>query len=79
VTALQGPVSDLERIIEDAQRRRVEAAVMPLTTVCAWCTPRAELEAMNRQFPSQVSHGCCKPCQQRVLAEAQRARAERTS
>jgi len=36
-----------------------------LATVCAWCTPRAELEAMG----PGISHGMCPACVERFEAD----------
>jgi len=35
--------------------------------VCAWCTPRAELDRLNAKFPS-LSHGICPSCEVLFLA-----------
>lgn len=33
-----------------------------LFTVCAWHTPKAELDALSKQYPGQISHGLCPAC-----------------
>lgn len=40
-----------------------------LLVICAWCTPAAELERLNRQHAGQVSHGLCPPCAERLQHE----------
>jgi len=58
-----------------------------LLVVCAWCTPRPHLEALNLAHPGQVSHTMCPACTarfeasftqvpagERIIEEAQRAR-----
>jgi hypothetical protein len=29
--------------------------------ICAWCTPRAELDRLNARYPA-LSHGMCDAC-----------------
>ena len=58
-----------------------------LIVVCAWCTPRPELDALNLAHPGQISHTMCPPCTakfeasfvpvlqvERVIEDAQRGR-----
>jgi hypothetical protein len=33
-----------------------------IIVVCAYCVPRPRLEAINREYPGQVSHGMCPKC-----------------
>jgi hypothetical protein len=41
----------------------VEIIPVPtLHTACAWHTPLAELIALSRQYPGQVSHIICPEC-----------------
>jgi hypothetical protein len=54
----------------DALIARTTDAQPILFHVCAWHVPPAELDAMNRQYPGQVSHGLCPVCAARLLQEA---------
>ena len=36
---------------------------------CSWHTPQAELDALNRQYPGQVSHTMCDACSLRMMQE----------
>ncbi len=29
---------------------------------CSWCMSQPEIDALNRHFPGQVSHGICPAC-----------------
>lgn len=46
----------------------IPAAPVVLQSVCAWHTPKPELDRLNRAFPGQISHSMCAAC--RVLFEA---------
>jgi hypothetical protein len=35
---------------------------------CAWCTPKAELDALHVAYPG-LSDTCCKACSDLILAE----------
>lgn len=47
----------------DAQT--VDASAHLRRSVCAWC------QRVLRQSPEPVSHGICRECRERVLAEAE--------
>jgi hypothetical protein len=52
------------------------STILPLPILhhpCAWCTPRARLDELNRAFPGQVSHSLCTRCE-RALTVGQSAR-----
>lgn len=40
-----------------------------IVSACAYCTPRAELDALEAQYPGKVSHGACSPCCVKLLAD----------
>lgn len=42
----------------------------PLVVVCSWHTSPAELLALGRQFPGQVSHALCESCAAKFEAGA---------
>jgi hypothetical protein len=50
---------------------RADGTEPPLIRACAWCTPKSELEALNRQHPGQVTHTLCSACAARLEAEAE--------
>jgi hypothetical protein len=33
-----------------------------LLLVCAWHTSRADLDALSRRYPGQITHGLCPAC-----------------
>jgi hypothetical protein len=41
----------------------------PMIRVCSWCTPRAELERLNRAHRGQVTHLMCPACAARFEAD----------
>ena len=44
-------------------------ALQPLYFPCAWCMPKAELIALNQQYPGQVSHTICESCAAKLDAD----------
>jgi hypothetical protein len=52
------------------RRQCVRPVEAPVQTVCAWCTPKPELDRLNCAYPAQISHGLCPACAARLLGEA---------
>jgi hypothetical protein len=44
-----------------------------LIIACAWCCTRPQLVALNRAYPSQVSHSICPACRVKVDVELEAA------
>jgi hypothetical protein len=42
---------------------------LPLIRVCAWHTPKPELDRLNRVHPGQITHGMCANCEARMFQE----------
>jgi hypothetical protein len=40
--------------------------VVPPIRPCAWCTPRAELDALNVKYQGQISHSICELCAEKL-------------
>lgn len=40
-----------------------------LVVACSWCCSRAQLVALNRAYPSKVSHAACPDCLVKLHAE----------
>jgi hypothetical protein len=41
----------------------------PLIRVCAWHTPKPEIDRLNQQHPGQITHGMCPTCAAKFLRE----------
>jgi hypothetical protein len=41
----------------------------PLIRVCAWHTPKPELDRLNRQHQGNVTHTMCPSCEARMFHE----------
>jgi hypothetical protein len=44
------------------------APLVAIIRVCAWHTPKPELDALNAKHPGQVTHGMCAVCEGKFLA-----------
>jgi hypothetical protein len=44
-------------------------APIALIRVCAWHTPKPELDRLNRVHPGQITHGLCPSCEARMFQE----------
>jgi hypothetical protein len=61
---MNGTIITAEGIFDEAGRYLAPALIV----VCAWCTPRAEQDALALQHPGQVSHGICPSCAAKLEA-----------
>jgi hypothetical protein len=69
----------IARLTDSAPVRVIPVALLQTlqTGVCAWCTPKPELDRLNRAHPGQISHGICKRCEaafEREIAKKDGAR-----
>ena len=49
---------------------RVDVEPSGLITACSWCCTRAQLVALDRAYPAQISHGICPGCVAQLEREA---------
>jgi hypothetical protein len=52
----------------DLIARKTDSEPVPVI-VCAWHTPKLDLDAINRRFPGQVSHVMCPQCVVKFIAQ----------